>query len=226
MDDYNTDADAWNDDIADVEAAREDGKGADEDGSDDLPDRPCEPADIKYPTTSIEFSADLANTQDNAKRFQFVPYFDADGSGTNVQSTAATTMVVGNLALFNIALAGTPTYDYTKVWARKVFGRLGQAADSEGTFDQAFRTFVDADANDTAEEQWMQFSIFPDHYDLVVAEATTAAEIRVNQVAIEAFPTGFDSVSAGSGTSLDELEGAAVLAGASLAMAAVAVSLF
>jgi len=103
---------------------------------------------------------------------------------------------------------------------------MGQAHDDEGDFTTGFRAYFDAAATDVDYEQWMQFSIFPNDVTTSVTEADVAAEIRVNQVAIEAFPSGFTVSSAGSADSLDELEGAAALAASGVALAAIAVSLF
>jgi len=114
MDDYNTDASAWNDDIADVEAAREEGKTAEEDGSDDLPDRPCEPATITYPQSLFQWDVDFnapAADMDDDKRFLMTPFYDPAADGASEATTAASTMVVGNLALLNTAASST--YDYS-----------------------------------------------------------------------------------------------------------------
>lgn len=88
---FNSDADEYNDDLEAVETAREEGKTEEEDGSKDLPDRPCAPAEITYPTANFEW--DPTNAASQTKHFQIVPSANTVGNA----------FAVGTLATLNAA---------------------------------------------------------------------------------------------------------------------------
>lgn len=163
---FNSDADSYNSDIEDVEAAREEGKGADEDGSADLPDRPCAPASISYPTSDIEFDSTLATAQ--TKNIQITP---------NKVTAVTDAQATGFISLFdnNSPSAGSD-YSYDKVWARKVYGRFGQAADSEGEFATGFRAYVEA-TTENSYEQWMMVSALPNADSVSVNKGTNGVTL-------------------------------------------------
>lgn len=68
-------------------------------------------------------------------------------------------------------------------------------------------------------------SVFP-NADTITVNKDNFSELAFSRVSLDTFPTGFSSVNAGSANEVNELEGASALALSTVAIAAVAATIF